>query len=211
MKRLRLKSDAVKTAVVSAAVMLAITLFSAAAFAVPTQEQVDNMSNLQKMQAASKVAGNYEDTMATISGIGVLFGVIIFSFIFFRRWRIPRMGYFLVTLVILFSRFRVPTNMFWKTGAVTAGLFSLMMFFVTQKKRDFDSRKEPLYFVFNAFTVLIIAFSTEPFTMSLAGISLIASLFFIVTLKPVPHGKFTQHDADAKIMETLEKKARRRI
>ncbi len=175
------------------------------------RDKVNNMSIYEKMKMASETSGRGEEMLATLSGIGLIFGVLIFSFIFLRRWRIPRMGYFLVTLIILLTRFREPNLIFWKVGAFSAGIFSLVMFGIAHKKLDFDSRKEPLYFLFNAFTLLVIAFSTEIFTICLAGFSLLASLFFIVTLKPIPRGKFLKHDADEKIMETLVNKASRKL
>ncbi len=192
--------------------IFAVTLYPlAAAAASPARERIDNMSIYEKMKMASEASGKGEEMIATLSGIGLIFGVLIFSFIFLRRWKIPRMGYFLVTLIILLTRFREPSIIFWKVGAFTAGLFSLTMFVLAHKKLDFDSRKEPLYFLFNAFTLLVIAFSTEVFTICLAGFSLLASLFFVVTLKPIPRGKFLKHDADDKILETLVKKASRKL
>jgi hypothetical protein len=194
-----------------AASFFASALYPVFAFASEARDKVNNMSILQKAQLAAKAGGDGEEMLASLTGIAILFGVIIFSFIFLRRWKIPRMGYFLVTLVILVSRIIVPKDLFWITGAVTAALFSLVMFVLAHKRLDFDSRKEPLYFLFNAFTLFIISFSKDSFTFSIAGFSLLASLFFIVTLKPVPHGKYQQHDADPKIMETLQKKAQRRL
>ncbi|MFA6448706.1 MAG: hypothetical protein WCX65_04490 [bacterium] len=189
--------------------LLVSAFFPVAVFAAKTPDKIKNMSIMEKIKLASPLSGSSEEILAMLTGIGLLFCFLIIFFLFFRRWNIPRMGYFFVTLLILITRFREPADLFWKTGAVTAGLFSLAMFVNAHLKHDFDSRKEPLYFLFNAFTLLIIAFSTEPFTICIAGVSLLASLFFLITLKPVRRGKFTQLDADAKIMETLEKKARR--
>ena len=211
MKRNNIKSASAKIKAAFPAAIFVSAFFSAAAFASEAANKFNNMSILQKAQVASQASGSGAGIFSTISSIGLLFGVIIFSFIFFRRWKIPRVGYFLVTLVILICRIRVPKDLFWITGAFTAGLFSILMFILAHKRVDFDSRKEPLYFLFNAFTLLIISFSRDSYTLSIAGFSLLASLFFIVTLKPIPRGKFTQHDADEKIMETLEKKARRRL
>jgi hypothetical protein len=192
----------VKQTFIICATAAASLAFPAVAFA----KKFQDMSAAEKL----KVTG-HEGIMATLSNIALISGILIFSFLFFRRWKIPRMGYFLATVVILLSRFRMPDDLFWKTGAVTAGLFSLIMFASAYKRIDFDTKKEPMYFLFNAFTLLVIAFSMEFFTMSLACASLFASLFFIVTLKPVPRGKFTQFDADGKIMEVLEHKTHRRL
>lgn len=182
----------------------AAALAPAAALAVSP----DDISTKDKLDYLTRTNAN-ADTMNTMMGIAILFGVIIFAFLFIRLWRIPRMGYFMVTVIILSVRYQEPDIIFWKVAAFTAGMFSLMMFFISHRHVDFDSRKEPLYFLFNAFTLLIVSFSISFYLSIMAAMSLIASLFFVTTRKPVPHGKFTEHDADAMIMDTLEKKAKR--
>ncbi|PIU55050.1 MAG: hypothetical protein COS88_05730 [Chloroflexi bacterium CG07_land_8_20_14_0_80_51_10] len=120
-----------------------------------------------------------------------------------------------MTCIAFGVRAQNPHDFFWTPFAFCAGLFSFLMFFITQSKTDFDSKKEPLYFVFNGFALLCVAF---PFGMpmtfynsTLALMAMIASLFFVVTKKHVPHGKFTQLDADNNIMETLDRKRKRTL
>ncbi len=168
-------------------------------------KKIEDMSAAEKMKAS----GN-GDLVGTLFGIALIFGIIIFTALFFRRWRIPRLGYFFITVVIIISRFRLPHDLFWIMGAIAAGLLSLVMALSAYKRTDFDTKKEPLYYLFNGFTLLIIAFSTELFTMALACASLFASLFFMITIRKGASSKFTQLDADGKILEVLANKAQRK-
>lgn len=188
-----------------------VSMLAAAAALAPAAALAVNPDDISTKDKLDYLTRTNADAMNTMIGIAILFGVIFFVFLFdrIRLWRIPRMGYFMVTAVILSVRYREPDIIFWKVAAFTAGMFSLMMFFISHRHVDFDSRKEPLYFLFNAFTLLIISFSINFYLSIIAATSLIASLFFVTTRKPVPHGKFIEHDADAMIMDTLEKKAKR--
>jgi hypothetical protein len=182
-----------------------------AASCAPAAAAIDpnNISAHDKMEYALNTGTGTAGIMNAVMGISILFGVLLFSYLFFRIWRLPRMGYFIVAVIIPCVRFRLPEDVFWKAAALTAGLFSLLMFGLAYRNVDFDTRREPLYFLFIALTLLTIAFSVDFYLAAISGISLLASLFFVTTNKPVPHGKFTNLEADAKIMETLEKKAKR--
>ncbi len=173
------------------------------------QQHLDQMSGWEKMMLAFE----YGDLAVIITGAALLMGVSIFAYMFIRRWNISRMGYFLISAMVVGVRIQKPDIIFWTPFAFVAGLFSVLMFFLTQKNVDFDSRKEPMYFLFNGMCLLLIAFPmgrpTDFFLVTIALISLLSSLFFVVTKKHVPTGKFKKHDADEAIMNILEKKARR--
>jgi len=182
---------------------------SAAAAAIPAAALAVNPDDVSAREKIDYLTGANDPLANALIGVAVLAGVVIFSALFIKLWNLPRMGYFMVTLSILAVRYFSPEIIFWKVAAVSAALFSLLMFVLSHRHLDFDSRKEPLYFLFNAFTLFIASFQLNFFLSAMACTSLIASLFFVVTRKPVPHGKFKQLEADEKIMETLEKKAKR--
>ncbi len=171
------------------------------------QQELDKMSFSEKLDFYLSNSPFFE----TVIGILLIFSIIFFSSIFLKRMKIPRMGYFLVSCVVLASRYDDPDDLFWKSVAVCAGLFSVLMFFASHKNIDYDSRKEPMYFIFNAFTMLVICVYIDFYTLVLACLSLVASLFFVVSRKSLPHGKFTKLDADEKIMEALERRTQRKL
>ncbi len=188
-----------------------IVAFSSLVFSIAAAGASNAAAAASKMSLAQKlhyIKGS-GDIISTISNIAIVFSFLIFAALFIKRWKIPRMGYFLVSTSILISRFMMPNLIFWRVAAISAGFFSFVMFFLSHRNIDFDSRKEPLYFLFNAFTLFIITTPMNLYVATFATISLLSSLFFVTTKKPTRRGKFTQLDADDKIMESLEKRVKR--
>lgn len=173
------------------------------------QKHLDQLSGWEKLMLAFR----YGDLMTLITSIALITGVSVFAYMFIRRWNLSRMGYFLLSAMVIGVRIQKPDIIFWTPFAFMAGLFSFLMFFLTQKNVDFDSRKEPIYFLFNGMSLLLISFPMgEPvdfYSVTFSLICLLASLFFVVTKKYVPKGKFEKHDADEAILNVLEKKAGR--
>jgi len=156
------------------------------------------------------------DLAEVVIGIVLVFLAAVLIMLFFRRWNVSRMGYFFVTVCAFGVRVQNPTDKFWTCFAFMAGLFSFGMFIYSHKHVEFDSRKEPLYFLFNGFALMCIAFplgGKMDFFMAMVGlIALISSLFFVVTKKHVPRNKkLGRLEADQAILNSLEKKKNRAV
>jgi hypothetical protein len=199
-------------------ISVAVPLFVGAAVFAQTQpaapspeaakEYVDGLSTAEKYRL---YVDNHDLTelVAAFTGMAMVFAIIIFTILFLRRWKAPRMGYFLVTLTTLASRVMAPDVVFWSVVAFVAGLFSIFMFFSSKNAVNFDSKKEPLFYLFNAFSLLLIVYSADFYYATFSASSLSTSLFFVISRANTPHGKFKKHDADEMILKALEKRAGR--
>ncbi|GEM_PF-2030387 len=205
----------------ASSVMLAALLFAGAAVfaqtqpaapASPSPEAVkDHLDSLSTAEKYRLYVDNHDlsELVTALTGMAMVFAIIIFTILFLRRWNVPRMGYFLVTLSTLASRSMAPDVLFWSVVAFVAGLFSIFMFFSSKSSVNFDSKKEPLFYLFNAFSLLLIVYSVDFYYATFSSLSLATSLFFVISRGNTPHGRFKKHDADEMILKTLEKRAGR--
>ncbi len=201
--------------------MLAVLFFAGAAVfaqtqpappAGPSPEAVkDHLDSLSTAEKYRLYVDNHDlsELVTALTGIAMVFAIIIFTILFLRRWNVPRMGYFLVTLTTLASRSMAPEVVFWSVVAFVAGLFSVFMFFSSKNTVNFDSKKEPLFYLFNAFSLLLIVYSVDFYYATFSALSLATSLFFVISRANTPRGRFKKHDADEMILKTLEKRAGR--
>ena len=113
-------------------------------------------------------------------GAFLVFGFILFAVLFIKRWQTPRLGFFLFTASTFVVRVMRPTDKFWNVCSATGVAVALFLLLSTKKTRRIDL-KEPIYYILNAFTLLLITFALSSYTSAIAAMSLCASLFFINT------------------------------
>lgn len=194
-----------------------LKLFGTALTAVPTV--LDSVSKAAKYAPASPTVEDAEfyHSLTTFDwgwfakfllGAALSFGVVLFAILFFRRWGVPRLGYFFVTMIVLANRVMQPEVIFWTAFGVFMGLLSFVMAFSQMRGGEYVHGKEPIYFFLNSFALIVSSLAPSGFTNGISGFALLASLFFVTTRnprKPGRHGKADQH-----VLESLAKKARKR-
>ena len=141
--------------------------------------------------------------MFTSSAV-LVFAVILFGALHFRRWGVPRLGWFLITMVVLANRVLQPEELFWNAFGCFMGIISVISGFYLFHRREYVAGKEPIYFFLNGFSLLIVSFTASNSLFAISAMSLIASLFFITTKNPRKPGRHGQ--AHPFELETLRKK-----
>lgn len=141
----------------------------------------------------------------------IVFGCLLFGMIFVRRWREPRLGFFLFTISTFVVRVLRPGDFFWNVAALAGAVGAAIMTVITIRDiRNHDIR-EVVYYLLNGFTLLLITPAIQNIYISLcAGVSLIASLFFMLTTRAAS-GRYRGRDADPHILESLQKRAGRKL
>ncbi|MEW6200457.1 MAG: hypothetical protein AB1546_00650 [bacterium] len=135
----------------------------------------------------------------------LIFAIILFGMLHFRRWGgAPRLGWFLVTTVVLANRVIQPDELFWNAFGCLMGVISIISGFYLFHRREYVAGKEPIYFFLNSFSLLIISFTASHYLYAISGMSLVASLFFITTKNPRKPGRHGQ--AHPFELESLRKK-----
>ncbi|MEW5945952.1 MAG: hypothetical protein AB1742_07110 [bacterium] len=142
---------------------------------------------------------------AFLVGATLTFLVILFSILFFRRWGVPRLGYFFVTMVVIANRLFIPDEMFWVAFAYVNGVFSAFMAFYQFHERERVMGKEPVYFMLNAFSLIVIAAGTGGVYSGMAALSLFTSLFFVTTKNPRRPGRHGK--AEPFVLEQMRRRA----
>ena len=143
-------------------------------------------------------------------GAFLVFACILFAMLFIKRWQTPRLGFFLFTASTFVVRVMRPTDKFWNICSATGVAVALFLLFSTKKTLRVDI-KEPIYYILNAFSLLLITFQLSSYTSTIAAMSLCASLFFITTKSYTRHHKYNKLIADPIIMESLEKRSKKRL
>jgi hypothetical protein len=143
-------------------------------------------------------------------GLFLVFACILFAVLFIKRWQTPRLGFFLFTASTFVVRVMRPTDKFWNVCSAAGVALALFLLFSTKKTKRVDL-KEPIYYLLNAFTLLLITFELASYTSALAAMSLCASLFFMNTKSYSRHHKYDKLIADPNIMESLEKRSKRQL
>lgn len=139
----------------------------------------------------------------------LVFGCLVLAILFLKRWQVPRLGFFLFTAVNIGARIFRSSFIFWNVAAVI-GAVAAVIFVISihvGKNRHID-RKEPVYYLLNAVSLIILVFELNLYMITTSILCLFISLFFINTRGPSQHRGSLE--ADAAIMESLEKRARRR-
>lgn len=141
---------------------------------------------------------------------GGIFAVLLFGGMFIRRWQNPRLGFFLLTGTVILVRAWRPENVFWRILAPAAALLAIVLFVMLFRSRQYLMLKEPTYYLANAFALIVMSFPVGGYNIALALAALAVSLFFIVTKRSTSPEKFKGREADPIILESLEKRARRK-
>jgi hypothetical protein len=141
--------------------------------------------------------------------VGGIFAVILFGFLFIKKWNNPRLGFFLITGIVIITRLAKPENIFWKVMAGSSAIFAFVLFFTLFRDKKLLMLKEPTYYLFNGFALVMMTMPIGVYNVSMAVIALAMSLFFITTPKKHHAKKFTGTVADANILEKIEKTAHR--
>jgi hypothetical protein len=144
------------------------------------------------------------------TAVAAMSGLVILAFLFFPRWRNPRNGIFLFSVIVIIVRMWNPDNIFWQILAPTGAVLSMGIFVYMMAAKNYQLLKEPTYFVFNAFSMFMMSFTVSTFTLILAIVSTAVSLFFIVTMPSAPPERFKNRNADPNIMDSLAKRAQRK-
>lgn len=140
-----------------------------------------------------------------------VFGCLLFGMIFVRRWREPRLGFFLFTVSTFVVRLLRPEDFAWNAFAIAGTVGAAIMTFITARDIKNHDIKEIVYYVLNGFTLLLLSYTDINIYVGLcAGVSLIASLFFMLTTK-ASAGRYRGRDADPHILESLQQRSKRRL
>lgn len=144
------------------------------------------------------------------TGAMLTFAVILFASMFIKRWQMTRLGFFLFTAATFVVRVARPDDAFWNIAAIVGAVVSVFLLVSVSAKGRLVNRKEPVYYILNTATLILIFFDITFFTATMAAIALLASVFFLTTKAPSRAGKYKEREADPILLESLQKRARKR-
>lgn len=140
----------------------------------------------------------------------MVFGIILLTALFYKRWKAPRLGFFLYTAAVFAVRVMRPEDVAWVAGAVVGVALSIILLGSCLAGKHRVDRKEPVFYILNAFSLGLIAMPLAFYIDAIAAMSLLASLFFITTVTPTSPHRYKGTSADPFIIESLEKRAKKR-
>jgi hypothetical protein len=140
----------------------------------------------------------------------LVFGLILFTMLFIRRMQTSRLLFFLVTSTVFVIRVLNPNDRIYLAVAAAGIVLSLIFLAYVVRGGKKADRREPIYYLFNALTFVIMCLPMKSYDIMMAATSLFMSLFFITTRAAKPAGKYTKTDADPFIISQLEKRAKKK-
>jgi len=142
----------------------------------------------------------------------IIFCIILFSALLLRKTNVPRLGFFFCTGTMLLARVLKPEEMFFNVAAGFGAALALYFLVQVHTGGKLTNRKEPIYYLLNFFALVISVFPLNFFLSTVSALALFASLFFITTRNPYSSRRHaTGHDADQTILESLERRAQRKL
>lgn len=145
-----------------------------------------------------------------VTGAMLTFAVILFATMFIKRWQMARLGFFLFTGATFVVRIARPDDKFWNIAAIVGAAVSIILLVSVMGKGRLVNRKEPIYYILNTVTLILIFFNITFFTATMAAIALLGSVFFLTTKAPSSPDKYKAREADPHILESLQKRAQKR-
>ena len=145
------------------------------------------------------------------TGAMLVFAGLLLGAMFVKRWQMARLGFFLFTAATFIVRLTRPDDKFWNIAALVGAFASVFLLFSIHAKSRMVNRKEPIYYLLNTATLVLIYFPINFFTAIMAAVALIGSVFFLTTKAPSHAGKYKTREADPIILESLEKRSRKRL
>ena len=143
-----------------------------------------------------------------------LIGILFFGAMLFRKQSSPKLGFFLYVIWVGAVRTLRPNDKAWFAAVVVGiAIAGILLATTLAAKADWShtNRKEPIYYLLNAFALGIFLMDMNEFYYSVAAFAVFASLFFINARKPHPKNKYKKRDADPAILESLEKRANKKF
>jgi hypothetical protein len=145
-----------------------------------------------------------------VTGAMLTFAVILFATMFIKRWQMTRLGFFLFTGAAFVVRIARPDDKFWNIAAIVGAAVSVFLLVSVMSKGRLANKKEPIYYILNTATLILIFFDITFFTATMAAIALLASVFFLTTKAPSSPDKYKAREADPHILDSLQKRAQKR-
>lgn len=171
------------------------------------KEFLDSMSPFEKIMFVLDTAGVSPVTLAV--GLILFVGVITLMFIFWRKWNLSRMGYVIVTAMVIGVRAENPTDIFSSVVAFVGGIIALVVSIYSFRHIEYSTMKEPLYFLFNSFAMFMVAFpigSEAPFyNMVVALVAMCSSLYFIIAVNFSSRSS-NKKNVEKSVINVLDKK-----
>ena len=143
-----------------------------------------------------------------------LIGIVFFGAMFFKRQHSPKLGFFLYVVWVGAVRTLRPDDKAWLAAAVVGIAIALILLFSTFAAKGawrHVNRKEPIYYLMNAFALCMFTMPLNQFEYSIAAFAVFSSLFFITASAPRSKHKYKKRDADPAILESLEKRANKKF